>query len=72
VGFSPDSVGGVASYLTEKERVLEFPATSRHVPVTCAAGLSGPEYAVSLQLAIPDVGSLPWNAKSTGWFHQSS
>jgi|ERR671930_69710 hypothetical protein len=71
-GLSAFRVGGVASYLIAKDALLAFPATSRQVPVTWAAGLSGPEYVVLLQAAIPEIGSLPWNANATGWFHQPS
>ena len=35
--------GAVASYLTASDGVDALPATSRHVPPTEAAGLSGPE-----------------------------
>src|SRR6188472_401823 len=71
-GLTADSLGGVASYLIANEPVLAFPATSRQVPVTAAAALSGPEYGVLLHAAIPEIGSLPWNTNATGWFHQPS
>jgi hypothetical protein len=37
------AAGAVASYLSARESVSEFPALSRHAPSTEAAAVSGPE-----------------------------
>src|SRR5581483_11071827 len=40
---APSTVGGVESYWSANDAVPVLPALSRHVPVTAAAALSGPE-----------------------------
>src|SRR3954462_1705444 len=49
---------------------LTLPAASRHVPVSGAPAASGPEYVADVQLAIPDVGSVPVQPTVTGFDHQ--
>src|SRR6478609_685380 len=65
------TAGGVVSYRRPNEAVaLTFPALSRQLPVTVAEEESGPEYDPVVQLAMPEVGSLPLNATLTGWLYQ--
>jgi hypothetical protein len=65
------TVGAVASYFNENEPgALTLPATSRHVPATAAAALSGPPYVGRSQPAIPEVASLPLNVTVTGALNQ--
>src|SRR5436190_6292372 len=63
-------VGAVASYLTAAFPVAAFPAMSRHPPLISRLAASGPEYVGASQLAMPDVGSVPWKVHFTAWFHQ--
>jgi hypothetical protein len=64
--------GGVASYLIGPNEVdeLGFPALSVQLPENDALVLSGPLYVVELQLAMPDVASVPVKLISTGWLYQ--
>jgi hypothetical protein len=64
--------GGVASYLMGPKVAgeLVLPALSVHVPENDAFVVSGPEYVVELQLAIPDVASLPPKLMPTGRLYQ--
>jgi hypothetical protein len=63
---APLTAGGVASYLSEIAPLVVFPALSRQLPETAAAGLSGPLYAGDEQLATPDISSDPKNLTATG------
>src|SRR5262245_9183027 len=64
--------GGVASYLIgpNDTEPLALPALSVQLPENEAPVLSGPPYEVELQLAIPDVASVPLNVMPTGWLYQ--
>ena len=60
----------MASYLSAKARLEEFPARSLHTPVTEAFSLSGPLYVAPLHAAKPDVVSVPRTTKATGRLNQ--
>ena len=64
------AVGAVASYLSVNAWLEEFPAWSRHEPVTDAVAESGPPYVTAGHSATPDVASVPRIAKATERLNQ--
>src|ERR1700693_1127884 len=50
--------------------LLVFPAASVQVPESEALPLSGPLYAVLLQLSIPEVASVPLHVTVSAWLYQ--
>jgi|SRR5215207_11153291 len=72
-GVAPTMTGAVASYLSPyPSGLLTLPALSMQVPLTDAVALSSPPYVGAVQLATPDVWSLPLNAIPTARLYQPS
>ena len=64
-------VGGVESNMKLKDPLPTLPALSVQVAETEAVVLSGPEYGAGVvQLAMPDVESVPGLVKASTWLYQ--
>ena len=71
IGTPLTLVGGVLSNWKVKVSLPVLPALSLQVADTDAVMLSGPEYAASvLQLAMPEVESVPGLVKPRAWLYQ--
>src|SRR5215204_7804782 len=72
-GFTRSSpiAGGVESKRSPNgNEPPAFPAWSWQEPLTLAPGESGPAYVACVQLAIPEVASLPRKPTTSGWLYQ--